>query len=316
MPLATAEMRGRLGAAVFLTKHLTPAILTSEVTMDAQPGTDPEVLREQSYADDVRLDIRRRTHETYTVEPVDFGRWTLERLRWRGDERVLDVGCGPGDLLREMARLRPDARLQGDWGVLVGLDFSPGMTAQAIAQAAGLPVCFFVGDAQTLPFPDAAFDVVMARHMLYHVPDIAQAVAEAARVLRRGGQFLVTTNSAHTMREYFQMRRQAALHFPAMLQSNALADRFSLENGAAFLEPYFSRVEAHTLRGILRFPTAQPFVDYFASTRAMTMRPDHSDAEWLAVVDYVRAETEAILARRGRFDVTKLTGALVGVKGP
>jgi SAM-dependent methyltransferase len=297
MPASPAKMRGRLEAAVFLTKHLTPAILILEVTMDAQPGADPKVLREQAYADDVRLDVRRRTHQIYTVEPVDFGRWTLERLRWRGDERVLDVGCGPGDML-------------------VGLDFSPGMIAQAIAQATGLPVHFFVGDAQTLPLPDATFDVVMARHMLYHVPDIDQAVAEATRVLRRGGQFLVTTNSAQTMPEYFQMRRQASLRFPAMLQSDTLTDRFSLENGSAFLEPHFSRVEVHTLRGILRFPTAEPFVEYFASTRAMTMRPDHSDAEWQAVVEFVRAETEAVLARRGCFDVTKITGALVGLKGP
>jgi ubiquinone/menaquinone biosynthesis C-methylase UbiE len=290
--------------------------------MDAQPGADPKVLREKAYADDAHLDVRRRTHQLYTVEPVDFGRWTLERLRWRGDERVLDVGCGPGDLLRQMARHQQVARhhqmarhQQGGWDMLVGLDFSPGMTAQAAAQAAGLPAHFIVGDAQTLPFPDAAFDVVMARHMLYHVPDIDQAVAEAARVLRKGGRFLVTTNSAQTMPEYFQMRQRASLHFPAMLQSEMVNNRFSLENGGAFLEPHFDRVEAHTLRGILRFPTAEPLVEYFASSRAMTMRPDHSDAEWQAIVEFVRTETEAVLARRGRFDVTKITGALVGVKG-
>jgi hypothetical protein len=118
------------------------------------------------------------------------------------------------------------------------------------------------------------------------------------------------------MPEYFQMRQQASLRFPAMLQSESVADRFSLENGGAFLEPHFDQVKVHTLHGILRFPTAQPLVDYFASSRDMTMRPDHSDAEWLAVVDFVRAATEAVLARRGQFDVTKITGALVGVKGP
>jgi ubiquinone/menaquinone biosynthesis C-methylase UbiE len=297
--------------------HFAPeTILTLEVTMGAQPGADPRVLQERAYADDVHLDVRRRTHQIYTVEPVDFGRWTLERLRWRGDERVLDVGCGPGELLREMARHQAVAPHQGGWDVLAGLDFSPGMIAQAQIQAAGLPVHFLVGDAQTLPFPDAMFDVVMARHMLYHVPAIDRAVAEAARVLRRGGQFLVTTNSAHTMPEYLHMRRRASLRFPAMLQSDALTDRFSLENGAAFLEPYFGRVETHTLRGILRFPAAEPFLAYFASSRAMLMRPDHSDAEWQAVADFVRAETEAVLARDGRFDVTKIAGALVGMKGP
>jgi len=43
------------------------------------------------YADDTQLNVRYRTHALYTVDPVDFGQWTLERLAWRGDERVLDV---------------------------------------------------------------------------------------------------------------------------------------------------------------------------------------------------------------------------------
>jgi len=273
------------------------------------PGYDPAVLRQEAYADDTHLGVRRRTHQLYTVDPVDLGRWTMERLPWRGDERVLDVGCGPGDLLRSMARHRDG------WGVLAGFDFSAGMAAQAAAAAAGLPVRVMVADAQANPFPDRSFDVVLARHMLYHVPDIGRAVAEAARVLRPGGYFLATTNSAGTMPEYWAIRERAARRFPAMTRPNTLAHRFSLENGVAFLEPHFCRIEVHTLPGILRFPAAQPFVDYFATTRALSMPAGHTDAEWEAVIDFVRAEAEAVVARQGRLDVTKITGAIVGVKG-
>jgi len=276
---------------------------------EAWPGQDQDLLREKAYADDTHLDVRYRTHQLYTVDPVDFGRWTLERLDWRGDERVLDVGCGPGDLLREMARHH------GGWGVLLGLDFSPGMIAKAVRSAAGLPVHWFVGDAQCLPFPDGSLDVVMARHVLYHVPDIDHAVAEAARVLDSGGRFLTTTNSIHTMPEYQAVRERAAARFPAVAQPEMVTDRFCLENAGAILEPYFGRVETCTLPGMLRFPVAQPFVDYFASSRALTMRPDHTDAEWQAILDFVRAETEAVIARQGHFDVTKITGAIVGIKG-
>lgn len=273
------------------------------------PGQDPSILREQAYADDARLDVRKRTHQLYTVDPVDFGRWTLERLPWRGDERVLDVGCGPGDLLCEMARQH------SEWGVLAGFDFSAGMATQAARQAGALAAHFFVGDAQAMPFPDGAFDVVMARHMLYHVPDIDRAVSEAARVLRRGGYVLATTNGAHTMPEYMALRRRAADRFPGMTDPEMITSAFALENGPAFLEPYFQQVEVHTLPGTLRFPTAQPFVDYFASSRALTMPPGHTDAEWQAVLDFVQAETEQVVARQGHIDVTKITGAIVGVRG-
>ena len=279
------------------------------MSTDSWQGKDPTILREQAYADDSQLDIRRRTHQLYTVDPVDFGRWTLERLPWRGDERVLDVGCGPGEVLRGMAQ-------HGDgWDMLVGSDFSAGMAADAAGAAEELPTHFLVADAQANPFPDRFFDVVMARHMLYHVPDIDRAVAEAARVLRPGGFYLTVTNSENTMPEYWAIRGKAARRFPTMTQPDAVTHRFSLENGPAFLEPHFARVEVHTLPGTLRFPAAQPFVDYFASTRALTMPPGHTDAEWQAVLDFVRAEAEATTDQQGRLDVTKITGAIVGVKG-
>jgi hypothetical protein len=93
-----------------------------------------------------------------------------------------------------------------------------------------------------------------------------------------------------------------------------ITDRFSLESVPAYLKPHFDQIETHTLPGTLRFPTAQPLVDYFASARAMHMQPEHTDVEWQAILEYVRTEAEAVIRREGRFDVTKLTGAIVGVK--
>ena len=277
--------------------------------MGLKQGQDPNILREKAYADDAHLDVRQQTHRLYTVNPVDFGRWTLEQLAWRGNERVLDVGCGPGELLNGMAR-----RQEG-WGALIGFDFSHGMIRKAIDSNDDLATCFFVGDAQAIPFPDATFDVVMARHMLYHVPDVNQALAEAARVLCHGGSFLATTNSAHTMPEYTELRNRAAEHFPSLTEPGMVTTRFSLESAADLLEPYFDQVQTIPLPGTLRFPSAQPFVDYFASARAMTMNPDHSEAEWQAILEFVKAETEAVIARQGHFDVTKIAGAALGIKG-
>lgn len=273
------------------------------------PGTDPTVLREQAYADDTLLNLRRRTHQLYTVDPVDLGRWTLERLSWRGNEAVLDVGCGSGDLLHEMARAGTG------WRALVGFDFSPGMAAKAARTTHGLPVQFFVGDAQAMPFPQELFDVVMARHMLYHVPDIGQAVAEAARVMRSGGRFLALTNSAHSMPELAQIRARAAERFEINYRPGGIISRFSLENGTELLQPHFQELEVRTLPGLLRFPTAQPLVDYFASYGATDMRPGYTQQEWHAVLDFVRFEIETTIRRQGHFDVTKVTGAIVGIRG-
>jgi ubiquinone/menaquinone biosynthesis C-methylase UbiE len=269
---------------------------------------DQHLLREEAYADESQLDVRYRTHQLYTVDPVDFGRWTLEQVPWRGNERVLDVGCGPGGLLCEMARRH------AGWRALAGLDLSPGMVAKAAASSEGLGISWFVGDAQTLPLPDGSFDVVMARHMLYHVPDIERALAEAARVLQPGGYLLATTNSAHTMPEYGHLVKMAEARFPSLGLRRRPESRFSLENAADLVQAHFDRVAIHTLSGTLRFPTAAPVVDYVASSRALLMPPGHSDAEWQDILAFVRAEAERVIACEGHFDVTKLTGAISGVK--
>jgi SAM-dependent methyltransferase len=282
--------------------------------MTEQAALSQERLQADAYADDHHLNVRYQTHQCYTVDPVDFGRWTLERLAaqaaWRGDEWVLDVGCARGELLRAMAN-----HSQGR-GRLVGCDLSPGMIAQALEQGPGPVVHLFLSDVQALPLPDETFDVVMARHMLYHVPDIAHAIAEAARVLRPGGRFLATTNSANTMPEYWAICARAAERYPAMASRENLNERFSLENGDAYVQACFDRVAVHTLPGTLRFPSAEPFVDYFASTRTLIMNPGHTDAEWQAVVDFVGAEAESIVVSEGCLDVTKVTGAILGIKGP
>lgn len=273
------------------------------------PIHDQKVLREEAYADDSRLAVRYRTHQLYTVEPVDFGRWTLERLPWRGGEWVLDMGCGPGGLLCEMARQHED------WGALAGFDLSPGMIHKAVEGATSLPIRFFVADAQAIPLPAAGFDVVLSRHMLYHVPDMDRAVAEAARVLRPGGRLLAVTNSANTMPEYFALIEQAATQFPVLSSPGRAPRRFSLEDAPSLLKPHFDQVETHILPGTLRFPSAQPFVDYVDASRALLVRPGHTETEWQEVLDFVRTQVEAVITRQGHFDVTKITGAVVGTKG-
>ncbi len=277
----------------------------SQVESDGLPNL---AAVKEEYADDARLGVRYLTHQRYTLDPVDFVQWTLARVPWRGDERVLDVGCGPGDLLRAMACR------SGRWGLLAGCDFSPGMARRAAELSPELALHFFAADAQWLPVPDASFDVVLARHMLYYVPDIDRAVAETARVLVPGGRLVTTTNSATTMAELWDYCQQVAAHFPGLLVPAQMPERFSLENAPGFLACHLDGVETYVLRGTLRFPEAQPFLDYYASARAEMAVPGHSDAEWQAALHWLAAQVQAHIDRHGHLDVTKIAGAVAGVK--
>ncbi len=94
--------------------------------------------------------------------------------------RVLDVGCGTGELLALLADLG---------AVAAGADAAPGMVAVARRAAPGADVR--VADGAALPWPDGAVDVVTAVNVLQLADDPAAVLAEAARVVRPGGRVAV-----------------------------------------------------------------------------------------------------------------------------
>lgn len=115
-------------------------------------------------------------------------RAVVRAAQLRPGQRVLDVGCGTGSLLVELARQHPNTDV-------VGLDPDPQALAWARRKArrAGVSVHWDQGYAQRLPYPDDAFDVVFSTLMFHHLDPGAQGelLAETLRVLRPGGALLL-----------------------------------------------------------------------------------------------------------------------------
>ena len=109
-------------------------------------------------------------------------------LKSRGRDRnatIVDVGCGTGELVAAMSRRMRDARI-------VGLDSSPSMLLWANRHSTtDGRVNFMTGDAALMPFPDESVDLVVSTLSLHHWQEPADAFAEIARVLQRGGVALV-----------------------------------------------------------------------------------------------------------------------------
>jgi ubiquinone/menaquinone biosynthesis C-methylase UbiE len=101
----------------------------------------------------------------------------LERLRVVPGQRVLDLGCGPGD---------GTAKLNAAGATAVGLDYSGGMLETARKDAHNLGR-LTRGDAGRLPFKDGAFDKVICTNSFHHYPNHLAALREMRRVLRPGG---------------------------------------------------------------------------------------------------------------------------------
>jgi len=139
----------------------------------------------------------------------------LEGLRLRGDERILDMGCGRGAVLLLAAQ-----RLTA--GQAVGADIwrkqdQSGNTIASThrnAEAEGVAdrIELHTADMRALPFPDASFDVVVSSLAIHNIKGSAgrnQAIDEAVRVLRPGGRVLIVDIFA--TRQYFARLSQAGM---------------------------------------------------------------------------------------------------------
>jgi ubiquinone/menaquinone biosynthesis C-methylase UbiE len=120
----------------------------------------------------------------------------LEAVAWRGDERVLDVGCGNGFLVNELAKRLTDGRAIGIdlWKTEAGHQAADVAGRNAQLEGVADRVQIRNADARSMPFEDESFDVIVSSLMLHHAggdDDRNRVLKEMVRVLRPGGTLLL-----------------------------------------------------------------------------------------------------------------------------
>jgi SAM-dependent methyltransferase len=207
---------------------------------------DDPLLVADEYADETRL-RRRASAYTGADAGADARVPLVAAVAAVRPRRVLEVGCGWGELARWIAR---------DTGAdVVAVDLSPRMVELALEGG----VDARVADVQRLPFADGEFDAAVAAWMLYHVPDLDCAVAELARVLRPGGRLVAATNS----RFHLQELRDLVGSGPSTLT-------FSRESGGELLCRHFARVSCEDLDGRLEFAHRTDVEEYVRASISMS----------------------------------------------
>lgn len=279
---AIDEITGAFGADAEIMRGLNALAIAEQPALD-----NAETVREQYSAPDA-LDVRRALHARFTIAEIPFHDWLIGELRLEGGMKILDIGCGGGDLW---------ARGDLPDGMDITLaDMSQGMvdaarerTAEVTNQRFEYAVC----DAQDLPFGDGEFDMVVAAHMLYHVPDIFKALSEIKRVLKPGGRLCATTMSGENMRELYAITDKNGILLAEPSR------KFNMETGTALLSQFFNDVKLSRHESSLQVTEAEPLIAYVKSLATFTKQSDDA-------LEKLSREIEKRISRDGSFDITKL----------
>ena len=216
------------------------------------------------YATDRNLASRQRLWSTSRRVPeFDLFSWVLDLagVTQGRTQSVLDVGCGNGAYERALVK-RGHRGAAGGGGPLR-------RDVAARHGCGGRPG----GRAEPFPFRRSCFDLVLAPHMLYHVPDIEVAAREIRRVLHPEGLFVAVTNSVSNLQELRALVEAAVGTDWRMLRPSD--QHFSMEGGAALLSSAFESVVR------LDCPPSHLVVtDVDALTEYVASVADHYEARW------------------------------------
>ena len=219
---------------------------------------DKDIVQKQ-YENATNLNTRISIHDKYSVNKQGFGNWIVSNYQITDGMRVLELGCGTGDMWTRKSNLI--ARC----AELVLTDFSEGMVRTAHSNIGDLPnVTYQVVDIQEIPFETNSFDIVIANMMLYHVPDLGKALSEVKRVLKKSGRFYCATYGEHGIIQFIAN----------LLKPYGAEDRvnknFTLQNGKQILAQFFSFVEMMEYNDSLEVTNIDDMLDYIYSLTSMT----------------------------------------------
>ncbi len=207
---------------------------------------------------------------SYGTNPESLHKWIFNKIQLQEHERVLELGCGTGQLWLENFKNVPSTCS------IVLSDFSENMLSEAKKnlKPLNLPIKFQAIDAEKIPYPNQNFDVVVACHMLYHLPNIKRALISINHVLKPGGRFIATTISQKHIQELKNFLSKFGLYSEEKMK---LFSDFRYETGREVLKPFFEGIELYEYINQVNIISVGPLMRYIESMTLMEDYPNFQE---------------------------------------
>jgi SAM-dependent methyltransferase len=163
-------------------------------------------------------------------------------------------------------------------------------------------------NAESIPFASNTFDIVIANHMLYHLPHLAQGLNEIARVLKPHGLLCAATNGTGHLKEMFDLAYEFDPMFEEVRRNFNLTSGFNLGNAVELLRQDFAKVEIKPFENNLWVTESQPIVDFVMSgVKDQESVPPKQ-------VNGLNNYYQKIIDAKGGVHITKETGLVLAYK--
>lgn len=248
------------------------------------------------YQNASNINARIALHRDYSTNPEGWFHWLFSNIQFVSGMRILELGCGNGDLWTENIDCLPDS-------VSVVLsDSSEGMVHEVQRKLGKDPrFSFGVFSMDSIPYEDSSFDAVIANHVLFYSSDIHETLHEISRVMKPGGFLYCSTFGHSHMKEITELVQKFNLEI--RLSSEALYEVFGLENGKEILSSVFSSMSCLRYPDSIVLSSAEPLISYILSCHGNQNRLLLNHYKEFS--DFVRDEVS------GGFYITKDAGLFI-----
>jgi len=238
---------------------------------------DSEYLRNDQYRTSDNLNSRINLHLRYSTNDYGWFRWVFDHFNLGEGSRILELGCGPGDLwLENHKRIPPEC-------IVTLSDFSNGI-------------------AGSIPLSDDAVDAVIANHCVYHFPDRAKAFSEIKRVLKPMGVFYSSTVGENHLKEIAELVAKFTAQIDDTFEREGIP--FRLENGLSQLEPWFPSVQLKRYPDSLLVTDPEPLVEFVLSTSRFGLKDDQRE-------EFADLISNEMKSNGGAIHITKDSGMFI-----
>lgn len=220
----------------------------------------------KQYTNSNNLNIRMAIHSKYSRNKQGFGNWIHEQYQLFNGCRILELGCGNGDMWKDKIETI------GKESTLILSDYSEGMVMEVKEKYNNYTnISYQQINIEEIPYEENSFDIVIANMMLYHVPNLERALSEVRRVLKAEGKFYSATFGENGIHKYILI----ALKDNSDTQDN---NTFTLQNGSTVLSKYFDNVMKTEYIDALEVTDTKDLIDYiYSMTSIINVKEEERD---------------------------------------